>query len=151
MWEYEKLVVGSTTDGRGVDRGLPARSPNSTDAKPRRRRLSPYERKAEPLALALSVFAKRGIGRATHAEAAEAAGCSLATVFVYLPRREDLVSAVLDEVESFYMQMGLDEDAARLLIGAAHMLAQMKFGGQSEEKIDRFVRTIATVAFGPKR
>jgi len=39
------------------------------------------------------------------------------------------------------------DDAARLLIGGAHMLAQMKFSRQPEEKIARFVRTITSVAF----
>ena len=172
------------------------------------------------------MFAKRGMGRATHAEVAEEAGCSLATVFVYFPTRDDLVAAVLEEVERFYTQMlargqqhdtpALDvllgtidaftdsvtthahyarvwlewstavredtwprfmafqerilsaigavverakreqslpleadgDDAARLMIGAAHMLAQMKFSGQPEAKIARFVRAMTAVALG---
>src|SRR3990172_9213455 len=71
----------------------------------RRRRLDPAARRAELLETALAVFARRGIGRATHAEVAEDSGCSLATTFVYFPSREDLLSAVLSEVERFYSEM----------------------------------------------
>lgn len=209
--------------GRPSRRGSTARANNG---KPQRRRLDPAARKAELLRAAVSVFAKRGIGRATHAEIADEAGCSLATVFVYFPHRDDLVTAVLDEVETFYTQMtiikdnrtapALDvlrakidaftdsvsthaeharvwlewstavreeiwpryvafqeriiehvgsviergklertiplhadgDDAARLMIGAAHMLAQMKFSGHPEDKIDRFVTTMTAVALG---
>lgn len=50
---------------------------------------------------AIAVFAQRGIGRAGHAEIAERANVSVATVFNYFRTREDLVDAVLSEVESF--------------------------------------------------
>ena len=192
----------------------------------RRRRLDPAARRAELLTIALAVFARRGIGRATHAEVAEEGGCSLATTFVYFPTREDLVAAVLGEVERFYTEMmaveqvrdlsgqrairhyveaftdsvgthpdyarvwlewstairdeiwpqylafqerivsalaatidrgktdatiaaDIDNDeAARLMIGAAHMLAQMKFSGQPDEKISHFIETLVTAVFG---
>jgi len=171
------------------------------------------------------VFARRGIGRATHGEVAEDSGCSLATTFVYFPTREDLVAAVLGEVERFYTEMmGVDhgrslsgqkairhyvdaftasvgthpdyarvwlewstairdeiwprylvfqerivealattieraksekvipadvdgDEAARLMVGAAHMLAQMKFSGQPDEKISHFVGTLMAAVF----
>ncbi|MCC6706739.1 MAG: TetR/AcrR family transcriptional regulator [Gammaproteobacteria bacterium] len=65
------------------------------------RRLNPTARRAQLLACAMQVFARRGLGAARHAEVAEVAGMSVATVFVYFPTRELLVRAVLDEVARF--------------------------------------------------
>ncbi|MBY8013218.1 TetR/AcrR family transcriptional regulator [Vibrio fluvialis] len=48
--------------------------------------------------IALEVFAKRGIGRGGHADIAEIAQVSVATVFNYFPTREDLVDDVLTYV-----------------------------------------------------
>jgi TetR/AcrR family hemagglutinin/protease transcriptional regulator len=214
---------------RGIDASLNKRSrrnsSNGATTAKARRRLNPAERHAELLKTALAVFARRGIGRATHAEVAEEGGCSLATTFVYFPTREDLVAAVLGEVERFYTEMmavdhGRDlaaprairhyvdaftdsvgshpdyarvwlewstairdeiwphylafqerivaslaatidrgkmegtidvdvdgNEAARLMIGAAHMLAQMKFSGQPTEKISHFVGTLMAAVF----
>lgn len=70
-----------------------------------RRRLPPDARRAELLAVALRVFARRGLGRAGHAEIAAEAGVAVSTVFVYFPTRDALRDAVLDEVERF--QAGL--------------------------------------------
>ncbi len=70
-----------------------------------RRRLAPEERRAQLLDTALSVFARRGIGRAGHAEIAKEAGVSVSTVFLYFPTREELVSAVFDEVNRFLQDM----------------------------------------------
>ena len=39
-------------------------------------------------------------------------------------------------------------EAARLMIGASHMLAQMKFSGEPDEKISHFVGTLVTAVFG---
>ena len=65
-----------------------------------RRRLAPEERKRLLLNDAVEVFAARGIGRGGHTEIAEMGGVSVATVFNYFNTREDLVDAVLVEVES---------------------------------------------------
>jgi TetR/AcrR family hemagglutinin/protease transcriptional regulator len=65
------------------------------------RRLNPAARRAQLLACAMQVFARRGLGAARHAEVAATAGMSVATVFVYFPTRELLVRAVLDEVARF--------------------------------------------------
>jgi TetR/AcrR family hemagglutinin/protease transcriptional regulator len=73
-----------------------------------RRRLPPEERKAQLLATALEVFARRGFGRAGHAEIAEAAGVAVSTVFLYFKTREALVDAVLTEVGRFYLQLALE-------------------------------------------
>ena len=64
-----------------------------------RRRLAPEERKRLLLNDAVEVFAARGIGRGGHTEIAEMGGVSVATVFNYFNTREDLVDAVLNEVE----------------------------------------------------
>ena len=70
-----------------------------------RRRLPPKERFAQLLGCAISVFARRGIGEARHAEIAEAAGVAVSTVFVYFPTREALVNTVLEEVRKAILEM----------------------------------------------
>jgi TetR/AcrR family hemagglutinin/protease transcriptional regulator len=77
-----------------------------TPAMPRKR-LPPEERKAQLLETALEVFARRGFGRAGHAEIAEAAGVAVSTVFLYFKTREALVDAVLTEVGRFYLDLAV--------------------------------------------
>ncbi len=72
-----------------------------------RRRLPPEERRAQLLQTAMAVFARRGFGRAGHAEIAEAAGVAVSTVFLYFKTREALVDAVLAEVGRFYLDLAL--------------------------------------------
>lgn len=67
-----------------------------------RTRLSPQKRKLQLMEIALEVFAKRGIGRGGHADIAEIAQVSVATVFNYFPTREDLVDEVLNHVVCQY-------------------------------------------------
>ncbi|MGF1752719.1 TetR/AcrR family transcriptional regulator [Vibrio makurazakiensis] len=67
-------------------------------AKRPRTRLSPLKRKLQLMEIALEVFARRGIGRGGHADIAEIAQVSVATVFNYFPTREDLVDEVLNHV-----------------------------------------------------
>ncbi|CAH0526971.1 TetR/AcrR family transcriptional regulator [Vibrio hippocampi] len=67
-----------------------------------RTRLSPEKRKLQLMEIAQEVFAKRGIGRAGHADIADVAQVSVATVFNYFPTREDLVDEVLNDVVSQY-------------------------------------------------
>lgn len=71
----------------------------------RRTRLSPEARRKQLMECATSVFAKRGIGRAGHAEIAEMANVSVATVFNYFNTRDDLVDDVLTEVETHIVQL----------------------------------------------
>lgn len=90
-------------------------------SRPRARRLLPAERRAQLLACALRVFARRGLGEARHAEIATEAGVSVPTAFVYFPTRGDLVNAVLDEVERFFLDLaecmhGRDLPAPRILL-----------------------------------
>ncbi|RJX70741.1 TetR/AcrR family transcriptional regulator [Vibrio sinensis] len=67
-------------------------------AKRPRTRLSPQKRKQQLMDISLEVFARRGIGRGGHADIAEIAQVSVATVFNYFPTREDLVDDVLNYV-----------------------------------------------------
>jgi TetR/AcrR family hemagglutinin/protease transcriptional regulator len=40
------------------------------------------------------------------------------------------------------------DDVALLLVGSAHLLAQLKFSGQPRERIDRFIRVLLAAALG---
>lgn len=72
-----------------------------------RKRLPPAERRAQLLQTALEVVARRGFGRAGHAEIAEAAEVAVSTVFLYFPTRQDLLEAVLEEVGRFYLDLAV--------------------------------------------
>ena len=58
-----------------------------TITKKPRTRLSPEKRKQQLLDYSIEVFSRRGIGRAGHADIAEMANVSVATVFNYFPTR----------------------------------------------------------------
>ncbi|GAA3915001.1 TetR/AcrR family transcriptional regulator [Litoribacillus peritrichatus] len=75
------------------------------EPKNKRTRLNPQKRHAQLLHCAVVAFANKGIGRAVHADVAELAGVSVPTVFNYFRTREDLVDAVLTEVERFYLEV----------------------------------------------
>lgn len=70
-----------------------------------RTRLSPEKRRQQLLDFSLEVFARRGIGRAGHADIAEMANVSVATVFNYFPTRDALVEQVLTQVENRFSQL----------------------------------------------
>jgi TetR/AcrR family hemagglutinin/protease transcriptional regulator len=95
----------------------------------RARRLPPSERRTQLLTCALRVFARRGLGEARHAEIAKEAGVSVPTVFFYFPTRDELVSAVLDEVERFCLELaervhGRDLPAHQILLQHAIAFAE---------------------------
>lgn len=79
-----------------------------------RRRMNPDDRRAQLLAHGVQVFAHLGIGRASHAEVARAAGVSVATVFNYFPSRENLVEQVLSQVDEFLTEMTANIEVSRL-------------------------------------
>ena len=94
---------------------------NSDPVRPRARRLLPTERRAQLLTCALRIFARRGLGEARHGEIAKEARVSVPTVFFYFPTRNELVNAVLDEVERFYLELaeqvhGRDLPAPQILL-----------------------------------
>lgn len=91
-------------------------------------RLDPSERRARLLENAIRVFGRRGIAAGRHAEIARESGVAVSTVFVYFPTRAELVSAVLDEVERFYVEMvertlALELPAPRVLLALATAFA----------------------------
>ena len=71
----------------------------------RRTRLSPEARREQLMQCAIEVFSKRGLGRAGHAEIAQLAQVSVATVFNYFSSREQLVDSVLIQIEDFFSHM----------------------------------------------
>ncbi|MBL1417169.1 MAG: TetR/AcrR family transcriptional regulator [Moritella sp.] len=71
----------------------------------RRTRLTPEARREQLMQCAIEVFSKRGLGRAGHAEIAELAQVSVATVFNYFSSREQLVDHVLIQIEDFFSHM----------------------------------------------
>ena len=93
-------------------------------AAPRRRaaRLQPAERRAQLVGSALATFARLGVGAARPADVAAAAHVSPPAVFHYFPTRAALVSAVLDEVERFYIAMVQDAAAPKDVPARAALL-----------------------------
>ncbi len=91
----------------GADTNTGTKAGTAAGAGGPRRRLPPEERRAQLLETALEVFARRGFGRAGHAEIAEAAGVAVSTVFLYFKTRDALVEAVLAEVGRYYLDLAL--------------------------------------------
>src|SRR5690606_8975199 len=81
------------------------RPPVVTAARTARTRLAPSARRAQLLECALAAFAEHGVARATHSHVAERAGVSVPAVHSYFRTREDLVAAVLDEVEAYLLDI----------------------------------------------
>lgn len=76
--------------------------------------MNPDDRRAQLLVCGVQVFAHLGIGRASHAEVARAAGVSVATVFNYFPSRENLVEQILSQVDEFLTQMTANIELSHL-------------------------------------
>lgn len=77
----------------------------TTAARTARTRLTPQARRAQLLDCALAAFAEHGVARATHSQVAERAGVSVPAVHSYFRTREDLVAAVLGEVEAYLLEI----------------------------------------------
>lgn len=99
--------------------------PNGTAQKERASRLPPAERRRQLTACAVQVFARYGLGNAGHAQVADEAGVSTPTVFLYLPNRQALIDAALDEVAAFLVAM-VDSAAATETAAGAKLLAVMR-------------------------
>lgn len=67
-------------------------------------RMAPEERRAQLLESALSVYAEKGLGDATHSDLAQKSGVAVPTTFHYFPTKDDLTSAVLAEVSRFLIE-----------------------------------------------
>ncbi|HEX7776701.1 MAG TPA: TetR/AcrR family transcriptional regulator [Parvibaculum sp.] len=73
--------------------------------KVRRTRLAPEARRAQLVSCAIAAFAEHGVARATHSHVAERAGVSVSAVHSYFRTRDDLVTAVLDAVETYLIDI----------------------------------------------
>lgn len=71
----------------------------------KRVRLSPEARHAQLVRCAVKVAAARGLGRIVHADVAKAAKVAVPTAFLYFPNRQALLSAVIEEIDRFYMHL----------------------------------------------
>ncbi len=104
-----------------------------------RTRLNPKQRKQQLLNSAIQVFARRGIGRAAHADIAEDTGVSVPTVFNYFKTREDLVDAVLTHVETYFVNLAneyhLNQDQEPLSALEAHSFSLLKKAEESPELV----------------
>lgn len=76
----------------------------SQNVRVRARRMTPEARRAQLVQAALAVFATKGIEGCGHTDLAEEAGVAVPTTFHYFPTKDDLVAAVLDEVERFLLE-----------------------------------------------
>ena len=71
----------------------------------RARQMAPNERRQQLLDVAIHVFAEKGIDGARHGDVARAAGVSVPTVHAYFKTRNDLVSAVLQAVGRYIIDV----------------------------------------------
>jgi len=71
---------------------------------------------------------------------------------LYLDFQENIVAIIANTVRRWQRARGMSEqeaeDDARLIVGSAHMIAQMKFTRCSPEKLDHFLRTLVRSALG---
>jgi TetR/AcrR family hemagglutinin/protease transcriptional regulator len=94
------------------------------------------DRRAQLVECAIGVFARDGIGRATHAAIAEDAGVSVATVFVHFPNREALVRDVLDVVDGYFSAMIREVLDSRSDARAALLALARAFAGSIDSHPD---------------
>ncbi len=73
---------------------------------------------------------------------------------LYLKFQENVVRLIANTIRRWQRERGLPEeeaeDDARLIVGSAHMIAQMKFTRCSPEKVDHFLRTLVRSAIDNK-
>jgi TetR/AcrR family hemagglutinin/protease transcriptional regulator len=69
---------------------------------------------------------------------------------LYLEFQENVVGIIANTIRRWQSERGISdeeaEDDARLIVGSAHMIAQMKFTRCSPEKVDHFLRTLVRSA-----
>ena len=115
---------------------LPERSALSVSAPTTRTRLAPEARKAQLLDCALAAFAEHGVARATHSHVAERAGVSIPAVHSYFRTREDLVAAVLGEVERYLIDIVSDSLGGPKEVREALTLLATRFANAARDKPD---------------
>lgn len=108
----------------------------SASVRPSRTRLAPEARKAQLLECALAAFAEHGVARATHSHVAERAGVSIPAVHSYFRTRDDLVAAVLGEVETYLLDVVSDSLGGPKGAREALTLLATRFARAAREKPD---------------
>nr|WP_243760287.1 TetR/AcrR family transcriptional regulator [Aestuariicella hydrocarbonica] len=100
--------------------------------------MSPEQRQQQLLVCALSAFAEKGFGEASHSDLAERANVSVPTTFHYFPSRECLINAVIGEVTRFliedFVEVRILNPAEATSISVGEML--MAFADAIDEKPD---------------
>lgn len=108
----------------------------STAVRTTRTRLAPEARRAQLLACALSAFAEYGVARATHSHVAERAGVSVPAVHSYFRTRDDLVAAVLDEVEAYLFEIVSGSLGGQKSVAEALRSLAVNFSRDAKDKPD---------------
>lgn len=71
---------------------------------------------------------------------------------LYLDFQENIVGIIANTIRRWQRERGVSEeeaeDDARLIVGSAHMIAQLKFTRCAPEKLDHFLRTLVRSAIG---
>ena len=71
---------------------------------------------------------------------------------LYLEFQENIVGIIANTVRRWQREHGMSEeeaeDDARLIVGSAHMIAQLKFTRCAPEKVDHFLRTLVRSTLG---
>jgi TetR/AcrR family transcriptional regulator, hemagglutinin/protease regulatory protein len=71
---------------------------------------------------------------------------------LYLDFEDNVVGIIADRIRRWQHERGVSdeetEDDARLIVGSAHMIVQLKFTRCAPEKVDRFLRTLVRSTLG---
>lgn len=125
------------------------------DPETRRRRLSPEARRQQLLQIGLKVFANLGLEGAGHANIAQAANVSTATVFNYFPTRALLTKALIGEIQSVMraefkaMRASVDKEQSSARSRIYH--AAQKYDTLIQEQPDLFKAFLMwSVSFNPE-
>ncbi len=72
------------------------------------RRMDADRRRAQLLECAIRVASRQGLGSSPHAATAREANVSVPTVFAYFRSRQDLLRAIVEDVERLYSELGAE-------------------------------------------
>ena len=71
---------------------------------------------------------------------------------LYLAFQENIVGIIANTIRRWHREHGIADkavdDDARLIVGSAHMIAQMKFTRVAPERMDQFLRTLVRSTLG---
>ena len=73
----------------------------------------------------------------------------------YLEFQENIVGIIANTIRRWQRERGISQeeadDDARLMVGSAHMIAQLKFTRCAPEKVDHFLRTLVRSTISASR